>query len=198
MSRTLRLVTHNAHKVDEIGAILRTAGFTVRGLSDLPPFEVIEDADSFEGNAIKKAMAVHAYVREPALADDSGIVVDALNGAPGIYSARYAGVSGPTADTANRVKLHEALRGLREPRARFVCVLAYVEPGLAPVLFRGELEGIIVPDERGTNGFRLRSDVRAFGEPATNSCGALGVREKCNQSSRHRSRKTAQHDTSLR
>jgi XTP/dITP diphosphohydrolase len=153
MSRALRLVTHNAHKVEEIGAILGAAGFVVRGLDDLPPFDVIEDADSFEGNAIKKALAVHAYVQEPALADDSGLVVDALGGAPGIHSARYAGVAGRDADAANRLKLHRALEGVHEPRARFVCVLAYAAPGQAPLLFRGELEGTIIPVDRGTNGF---------------------------------------------
>ena len=149
----LRLVTHNAHKVSEIEAVLGAVGFTVRGLNDLPPFDIVEDADSFEGNAIKKAQSLHAYVQEPALADDSGLVVDALGGAPGIHSARYAGVSGSGADAANRLKLHEALRHVHAPQARFVCVLAYVEPGTEPLLFRGELEGTIVPIERGSNGF---------------------------------------------
>ena len=153
MSRALRLVTRNEHKVLEINAILEGVGVVVRGLGDLPPFEVVEDADSFEGNAIKKARAVHAYVQEPALADDSGIVVDMLGGAPGIYSARYAGVTGACADAANRAKLHEAIRGEAAPRARFVCVLAYVEPGNEPALFRGELEGTLVHADRGTNGF---------------------------------------------
>ncbi|HSI05227.1 MAG: RdgB/HAM1 family non-canonical purine NTP pyrophosphatase [Myxococcota bacterium] len=148
-------MTHNAYKVREIGAILSPVGVEVLGLDDLPKFEVEEDGDSFEANAEKKARSIHQWTDDAALADDSGLVVDLLGGAPGIHSARYAGggIKRGEQDAANRVKLHAALAGHEKPKARFICVLAYVEKGKSPLFFRGEVKGTITASERGTFGF---------------------------------------------
>jgi XTP/dITP diphosphohydrolase len=155
VKRRLRLVTHNAYKVREMGDILAPAGVEVLGLDDLPPFEVVEDGDTFEANAAKKARAIHQWTSDAALADDSGLAVDCLGGEPGIHSARYAGVGLKRGeqDAANRVKLHAALAGRDKPKARFICVLAYLEKGKEPLFFRGEVQGTITPSERGTFGF---------------------------------------------
>lgn len=155
MNRRLRLVTHNEYKVREMNTILSAVGMDVLGLADLPPFDVVEDGDTFEANAEKKARAIHQWTDDAALADDSGLAVDILGGAPGIYSARYAGsgLKRGEQDAANRVKLHAALAGVEKPKARFICVLAYAEKGKPTQFFRGEIEGTITASERGTFGF---------------------------------------------
>ena len=148
----LRLATGNAGKVRELRALLEPRGFT---LEPAPAgFAVDEDGDTFEANAIKKAQAL-VTADANALADDSGLVVDALGGAPGVHSARYAGVSGPGQDAANRRKLLEALAAVpaASRTARFVCVIAYCAAGQAPRLFRGEVEGHISLAEAGAHGF---------------------------------------------
>ncbi|MEM6552518.1 MAG: non-canonical purine NTP pyrophosphatase [Planctomycetota bacterium] len=172
----LLIATSNPHKVEEIGAILNDGGEGVElltladiGLADMP--EPVEDADTFEGNAIIKAEAYAAAAGMAVvgcLADDSGLVVDALVGAPGVYSARYAGVGATRAerDAANNRKLMEALGDTpaEERSARFVCVVAYAVPGGETKTARGTFEGrIITPDQaadpaepwrgRGANGF---------------------------------------------
>ncbi|MEM1212485.1 MAG: RdgB/HAM1 family non-canonical purine NTP pyrophosphatase [Planctomycetota bacterium] len=166
----LLIATSNPHKVDEIGAILGQGVELLTladvGLADMP--EPVEDADTFEGNAVIKAKAYAAAAEMACLADDSGLVVDALDGAPGVYSARYAGVGNTRAerDTANNRKLIEALgeTPAAERSARFVCVVAYAVPGGEVVTARGTFEGrIITADQasdpaqpwqgRGGNGF---------------------------------------------
>lgn len=153
--KPLRIGTTNAGKLREFRQILEPLGLAIRGLDDLPGFEVIEDGDTFEANAIKKVRAVVDATGEPAVADDSGLVVDALDGKPGVQSARYAGVDGPGQDAANRNKLLEALTDTPTEKrsARFVCALAYCKPNAEPIVFRGELEGLICTEERGSNGF---------------------------------------------
>lgn len=118
------LATHNAHKVEELKRILGPAleGLELVGYDGPEP---VEDADSFEGNALIKARAAAAFTGLPALADDSGICVDALDGAPGIHSARYAG----TRDDADNVALLLAnLRGETNRAAHFACAAAFVVP----------------------------------------------------------------------
>ncbi len=153
--KALRVGTTNAGKLREFQQILQPLGFSIRGLDDLPDFDVLEDGDSFEANAVKKARAVVEATGEPAVADDSGLVVDALDGSPGVHSARYAGVGGPDQDAANRRKLLHALADTPAAKrtARFVCAIAYCKPNAPPQVFRGEVEGLIGTDERGTNGF---------------------------------------------
>jgi len=153
--RRLRVATTNAGKLREFRALLEPLGFEVAGISDLGDLGIVEDGDSFEANALIKARAVANVTGDATVADDSGLVVDALGGAPGIHSARYAGVEPPANDAANRKKLLDALGDIPdvERTARFVCALAYLPPGGEPIFARGTFEGRIGYVERGTHGF---------------------------------------------
>jgi XTP/dITP diphosphohydrolase len=115
----------------------------------LPP--AIEDGATFEENAIKKALHYAPYAGGPVFADDSGLEVDALSGAPGVLSARYAGAHG--GDEANNRLLLENLRGVADRTARFVCAIALVENGRLAGTWRGAVEGRIVDAPRGQGGF---------------------------------------------
>jgi XTP/dITP diphosphohydrolase len=147
--KTLVFATGNPGKVKELEALLGP-GWQVKTAKDFPHLpEVVEDADTFEGNAEKKARAFAEATGLPALADDSGLVVDALNGRPGVHSARYAPTESERID-----KLLAELAQVPDERrtARFVCVLALVTP--AGVRFtRGACEGVIGHERRGANGF---------------------------------------------
>jgi len=132
--RELVLATRNPHKLEEAGAILSGADIVVRGLGefgDIP--EVVEDRDTFDGNAAKKAEEVSRATGLPALADDSGLVVDALGGAPGVLSARYAGSDGDdkAKNSANNAKLLSEMEAVADADrdARFVCVIALAREG---------------------------------------------------------------------
>jgi XTP/dITP diphosphohydrolase len=160
VSRPLVFATRNPGKVVELRLLL--PGLDVLGVDAaaerlgraIP--DVDEDADSFAGNAIKKAREVARATSLPALADDSGLEVDALGGAPGVHSARYAGGGG---DAANNTKLLEALLGVPPERrsARFRSVLALADPGgpLGDEVITGEgaCEGVVLEAPRGTGGF---------------------------------------------
>lgn len=161
----LIVATGNPHKVEEIAQILGAIGVRVRSLKDVPGGEAIEepveDGATFEANARIKALyyaeALGLREGQACLADDSGLEVDVLDGAPGVYSARYAGVgdSRPERDGANNAKLLDALKGVpREERtARFVCAVCVADG--SGVLFeaRGEFAGVIGDSPRGGNGF---------------------------------------------
>jgi len=153
--KILRIGTTNLGKLREFRQMLEPLGYDVRGLEDLPDFDVVEDGETFAANAVKKANALLSRTGEPAIADDSGLAVDYLDGRPGIHSARYAGVSGAGRNAANRTKLLGALEGVPEAErgAHFVCALAYCVPDAEPVIFFGELRGRIGVVERGDNGF---------------------------------------------
>jgi XTP/dITP diphosphohydrolase len=150
----LLLATHNEGKTREFAQTLGYE-FQVRDLSDLKVAPIEETGTTFEENAIVKALAVSAYA--PAslvVADDSGLEVDSLGGAPSIYSARYAGAN--ATDQANVEKLLHELRVAgtsSDRRARFVCVLALMRSGELLNTFRGEVDGVIVDPPRGTGGF---------------------------------------------
>lgn len=123
----LVIATRNKKKIEEIKRITEGLEVKVLTLDDFPGCpDVDEDGRTFEENAVKKAVAVADYAGITALADDSGIEVDALNGAPGVLSARYAGEGAD--DTKNVVKLLKDLRGIEERGARFVCCLALAFP----------------------------------------------------------------------
>ncbi len=150
----LILASQNRHKAQEMQAILgdKTELVTLdaAGCGDI---EIIEDGDTFEANAIKKAVTVMQATGLPAIADDSGLCVDALGGAPGVYTARFAGEN--ATDDQNISKLLKELEGVeREKRtARFVCVIAVAYPDREPVTYCGECEGFILTEKRGENGF---------------------------------------------
>ncbi|MBN2719170.1 MAG: XTP/dITP diphosphatase [Deltaproteobacteria bacterium] len=150
----LIVATGNRGKTKEINSIVADLGFEVSSLLDVEnPPEIIEDGDTFEANAVKKAQTVADFYQCASLADDSGLVVDALDGAPGVYSARYGGHG--LNDTQRYEKLLDALKDVPAPRrtARFECALAFVVPGDVPHIFRGTVEGHIALAPRGTNGF---------------------------------------------
>ncbi|NQU41278.1 MAG: RdgB/HAM1 family non-canonical purine NTP pyrophosphatase [Lentisphaerae bacterium] len=152
MSRELVIATGNLHKLEEIRAILTLPGLVLVGLSEFSDApEVVEDRDSFEGNAIKKAEELGAFTGGWTLADDSGLEVDALNGAPGVYSARYAGE--PVNTAANNAKLLQALGSRTDRTARFRCVMALCSPEGVVRTVEGRCEGTIAMDESGGGGF---------------------------------------------
>lgn len=158
---TVVLATGNAHKVEEFRRFFREHDFPVRLLSMRDAGfsgEIVEDADSFEGNAFLKAFAVARATGMLCIADDSGLEVDALGGAPGIHSARYAGKHGD--DEANIRRLLEELREVQEEKrtARFVCAVCAVKPGVdgqepAVLTVRGTAEGKILREKRGDGTF---------------------------------------------
>jgi XTP/dITP diphosphohydrolase len=121
----------------------------IRGFRDLPP--AVEDGATFDENAVKKAMHYARHASGPLFADDSGLEVDSLDGAPGVYSARY---SGPQAtDESNNRLLLEKLSGAGNRTARFVCAIALVQAGHVRGIYRGAVEGRILEAPRGTGGF---------------------------------------------
>lgn len=148
----LILATGNRHKLDEIRAILPTDGLTLDGLDTLPGMPaIIEDGDTFAANAVKKAVITAQYAGTWALADDSGIEVIALDGAPGLRSARYAGE--PCDDRANNHKLLRELDGNPDRRARFRCAIALAAPDGRAETVEGLCNGSVLTAARGTGGF---------------------------------------------
>lgn len=154
LEKTLVLATRNPGKVRELNALLSGLGFAVKGLDAFPRIgEIEETGTTFEENALIKARTVAAATGLAALADDSGLEVDALDGAPGVYSARY---SDPDAtDEKNNQKLLDALRTVPEERrgCRFVSVVAACAPGGAVLVAQGRWEGRVLPAPRGGGGF---------------------------------------------
>ena len=149
----LLLATRNAHKTREVREILGN-GWTVEDRSALPDLpEVEETGETFEENAKLKALAASPHYESWVLADDSGLEVDVLGGAPGVRSARFAGDNADMA--ANRALLLEKLREVRGQgrRGRFRCVLALAKDGEVFRTFSGSVEGFITPAERGSGGF---------------------------------------------
>ncbi len=150
------LATGNLHKLREIREMLAGTRFEMISLADLDGApEVIEDGDTFRANADKKARTLALHTGRVTVADDSGIEVDALDGAPGVYSARFAGVSGKAADDANNRMLLERLDGVPDPKrtARFRCALAVVHPDGRALYSDGTVEGRIGHHEAGEGGF---------------------------------------------
>ena len=152
MIKEVVLATGNKGKVKEFSNLLEGVFGEIISLSDLgSPPEVIEDGLTFRDNALKKAREIAQYSGKLTLADDSGLEVDALNGRPGIYSARYSG-EGATNKT-NIVKLLAELGDNPNRKARFVCVLALVDPNGEELVVEGFCEGVILDEPRGEGGF---------------------------------------------
>jgi len=144
--------SQNKGKVKEVVQILNGLDIEVISLTDMnEQIEIIEDGDSFEANALIKAKQVYNKFNLPTIADDSGLVVEQLNGAPGIYSARYAGEDGN--DEANNKKLLNELKNYPEPHiAKFVCAAVFYD-GEELHTSIGEFNGRIIDEERGSYGF---------------------------------------------
>jgi XTP/dITP diphosphohydrolase len=164
---TVVLATHNLHKVAELRRILD--GLPIELVSgrqlDLPDVE--ETGETFADNALLKARACAAATGLPAVADDSGLVVDALGGEPGVRSARYAGTHGD--DEANLRLVLERLGTATERSARFVCVAALVRPDGREVTETGTMEGAITHEPRGRGGFGYDPIFVATGQRRTNA-----------------------------
>lgn len=152
--KTYILASKNQHKAAEIKDILGE-GFEIITQTDAGAgdIDVIEDGVTFEENAIKKAETIMKATGKPTIADDSGLCVEYLNGAPGVYTARYAGENATDGDNIN--KLLKNLEGLNvlDRRAKFVCVIALAVPGENTKVFRGECEGYITEEPMGKDGF---------------------------------------------
>lgn len=162
--KTLVVASRNQGKIKEFEAMLAPLGFEVKGLNSFPQIpDIVEDGATFEANALKKASEVAHFLHIPVLADDSGLCVDLLQGAPGVYSARYAGED--ATDQQNNEKLVQALQeksnndsdsraSVGLSRGRFVCVLAFVDPiHSLQLTAEGVCEGEILSEPRGSGGF---------------------------------------------
>jgi len=147
--------TKNKHKIEEIQAITSEFGMEVVSRDDagVPDIEVEEDGSTFEENSEKKARVIMELCGEITIADDSGLMVDALGGAPGVISARFAGEDGN--DQANNEKLLKLLADVKPEMqtARFVSVITMVYPDGRKIVARGECEGHMIDQPRGSNGF---------------------------------------------
>ncbi|MGI6656512.1 MAG: XTP/dITP diphosphatase [Desulfobulbus sp.] len=152
MNHIIVLATNNANKVKEIKGLLQNFQVEVKALSDFGPMpEPVEDGATFDDNAYKKALHYARVLGLPCLADDSGLVVDALDGRPGVFSARY---SGPDAtDWDNCEKLLTEMAEQTNRAARFVCVLSLATPGGPALTWEAECEGEITRERRGESGF---------------------------------------------
>ena len=150
----LVLATHNRHKVKELVALLGDLGITIHTRDECQNApDVIEDGDTCEANAIKKARAIAEFTGLPAVADDTGLEVDALGGRPGVYAARYAGADATYEDNCRKL-LRELMGVPRERRtARFLTVAAIALPSDEVRVAQGTLDGVIAEEASGTLGF---------------------------------------------
>ena len=154
MIRELVLATRNRHKAEELAALLRDLHIRIHTMDEFPHLpEVIEDGDTCEANAIKKARSVSQATGLLAVADDTGLEVDALDGRPGVYAARYAGEHATYED--NWRKLLKELTGVPRDRrtARFVTVAALASPSEIVGIAVGQLQGLIAEQPAGARGF---------------------------------------------
>ena len=152
LDRLLVLATHNQGKIAEFKELFSGFPIKIKSLKDFGPIpSIVEDGETFEDNAYKKAHDTAKMVGFPALADDSGLSVVALDGVPGVYSARYAGEG--ASDQENNLKLLEAMKGKENRRAVFECVIAIAVPRGPALIYERRCEGQIAHEMRGENGF---------------------------------------------
>jgi XTP/dITP diphosphohydrolase len=148
----LVIATRNPGKTNEIRALLEGFPIDIRNLDDFGPIpEVAEDGATFEANAYKKASFTARVLGFPSLADDSGLVVPALSGAPGVHSARWAGTDATDEDRCR--KLLQAMADIPDRRAAFECVISIAVPGGPALTYAGRCEGEIARAPSGNNGF---------------------------------------------
>jgi XTP/dITP diphosphohydrolase len=177
LDRAIVLASNNRGKLTELSQILAPYRLTVYPLSKFTRESAEETGATFHDNALLKARFAARLAQLPAIADDSGLEVDVLNGNPGVYSARYAGPD--ASDAANNEKLLSALKGVAEGgrTARFRCVLAYVESSESdPIFAEGAWEGRILESPRGSNGFGY--DPLFLPSNARFSAGEMSTEEK--------------------
>lgn len=149
------IATQNKHKIQEINEIIKDFGFEAVPRDEVisPNIEIIEDGDTFEDNSYKKAYEIMRLTGEISIADDSGLMVDALNGAPGVYSSRFAGEN--ATDEQNNQKLIAKLADVEASKrtCKYVSVITMVFPNGKTIVARGEVHGHIILNAHGTNGF---------------------------------------------
>lgn len=176
----LLIATNNAHKAKEIREILSDSFSEMLTMRDAGiSFEVEEDGTTFEENALKKAQETLAFVGDrfdAVLADDSGLCVDALHGAPGVYSARFSGDAHN--DAANNAHLIDLLKDVPDSQrtAQFCCCAALARRGAKPIVVRGTVDGMILREARGENGFGY--DPYFYYSPLRKSFAELSAEEK--------------------
>lgn len=152
MEQIFVLATRNKGKKKEFAELLKKFGVTVKNLDDFGPIpEVEEDRDTFDGNAYKKSSTTARILGFPAIADDSGLVVEALTGAPGVMSARYAGKE--ATDQENLEKVLSDMKGKNNRKAFFQCVISIAVPRGAALTYEGTCRGEITNQPAGENGF---------------------------------------------
>ena len=152
MVRIIVLATRNLGKIREFQQLLKNFPVEIKSLSDFGPIpEVEEDGKTFDDNAYKKAFFAAKALGLPAMADDSGLVVEALDGAPGVKSARYAGED--VSDQANVDKLLKEMNDKNDRRAAFECVISIAVPSGPALTYEGRCEGQIAREPKGTSGF---------------------------------------------
>lgn len=152
--KELLIATGNAGKMREFAALFAEMEIRLYSLKDFPAhLPAVEDGMTFTSNALKKAAAAARETGMPAIADDSGLCVDALDGKPGVFSARYAGEEAD--DGANNLKLLQELQGvpMEQRSAAFCCVIAFCTPEGFEATFNGELHGLILEKPSGSGGF---------------------------------------------
>jgi XTP/dITP diphosphohydrolase len=179
MATTLYLATGNQHKAVEFNQLLQNTFLRVAAAADIGGMpEVAETAGTFEGNALLKAQALLSNLPEDAfaMADDSGLIVDCLDGEPGVDSAYYAGPNASYAE--NREKLLKAMQSVPEDArtARFRCCLVLLSESEGPIFFNGFVEGVITTEDKGELGFGYDSIFRPLGQ--TETFGQLGSEVK--------------------
>ena len=184
---TLVIATRNKGKTAEIEDLLRGFPVDIKNLDDFGPIPHLEeDGDTFDENAYKKASFVARILGLPALADDSGLLVEALNGAPGVHSARYAGEN--ATDKQRCLKLLDAIIGKKNRKAAFECVISIAVPTGPALTYEARCEGVIAEQPAGSNGFGYDP---VFFYPPYNKTFAQLTREEKNRVS-HRGKALAE------
>lgn len=178
---TIVIATRNKGKTAEIASLLKDFPVVLKNLDDFGPIpEVVEDGNTFDENAYKKASFTARVLGYPALADDSGLVVDALGGRPGVYSARYGGEGLTDAERCER--LLEEMKGLEDRSASFECVISIAMPMGQALTYEGRCEGDIIDSMKGEGGFgydpvfRCRKTGKTFAEMSMDEKAAVSHR----------------------
>lgn len=175
INRPLVLATRNKGKIAEFKTLFSGFPIEMKSLNDFGPIpEVVEDGKTFEDHAYKKAHFTAKVLGFPALADDSGLVVEALGGQPGVFSARYAGEG--AGDEANILKVLKAMAGVSDRKAAFECVIAIAVPRGPALIYGGRCEGEIAGDRTGKNGFGY--DPIFFYQPLAKTFAEMSQEEK--------------------
>jgi XTP/dITP diphosphohydrolase len=152
MGRPIVLATRNEGKIAEFKKLVEGFDVQIKGLNDFGPIPAVEeDGDTFEENAVKKARFTARVLGLPAMADDSGLVVKAIDGRPGVYSARYAGEN--STDRDNNLKLLKEMEGIESREASFMCVIVLAVPLGPALVYEGSCNGLITEKLTGEGGF---------------------------------------------